>query len=54
MTHNMLATCYERTSQLDKALKALEKAATYPDNRNARRRMENLRRRMERGSKQKP
>lgn len=47
MTHNMLATCYERTNQLDKALKALEKAATYPDNRNARRRLEALRRKME-------
>lgn len=54
MTHNMLATCYERTNQLDKAVKALERAATYPDNRNARRRLENLRQRMEQSGKKKP
>lgn len=54
MTHNMLATCYERTNQLEKALKALERAATFPDNRNARRRLENLRRRIEVNGKKKP
>jgi tetratricopeptide (TPR) repeat protein len=53
MTHNMLATCYEKTNQLDKAITALERAATYPDNPRGRVRLERMRRELERrkGSK---
>ena len=31
-TWNALARCYEKSGQMDKALKTWEKAATYPDN----------------------
>ncbi len=39
MTYNMLATCYERTAQPEKAIAILEKGATFPENKIGQRRL---------------
>lgn len=42
MTYNMLATCYERTGQIDKAIAILEKGAIFPENKIGQRRLRGL------------
>lgn len=42
MTYNMLATCYERTNQPEKAIEILEKGSIFTENKIGQRRLRNL------------
>ncbi len=45
-TYNLLATCYEKTNQLEKAVQTLEKGVTFPDNKVGQARLKRLQARL--------